>query len=153
MSEWSGEMLDRPEMVAAFASQLRRVLSDQGDWVARIRRDAEAMWKANPPAEYGSFEAWWRHRWVTGPFGEIQDHLEKAATLTFRLEARYRRGRHEIPAARQAAREARQTTALPAAASRQAQPRQVQPRRPEDAPGPFLDLIRGEGQDRKRRPA
>lgn len=155
MSEWSGEMLDRPEMMAAFASQLRRVLSDQGEWVARIRRDAEAMWKANPPEGYSSFEAWWRHRWITGPFAEIQAHLEKAATLTFALEARYRRGRHEIPAARQAAREARQTTALPAAASRQAQPRQVQQRRPEDAPGPFLDLIRGGGdsQDRKRRPA
>ncbi|WP_344458258.1 hypothetical protein, partial [Actinocorallia aurantiaca] len=90
---WSGEMLDDPEMVEAYTMQLRGVLSEHAERVARIRRDAEAMWAANPPAGYSSFEAWWRHRWLTGPFREIQEHLEAAAALTFKLEARYRRGR------------------------------------------------------------
>ncbi|WP_214415637.1 hypothetical protein [Sphaerisporangium fuscum] len=143
--EWSGDMLDRPEMVEAFAAQLRRVLSDQADFVARIRRDAEAMWKANPPDGYGSFEAWWRHRWVRSPFAEIQEHLEKAATLTFRLEARYRRSRHEIPARREAAAQAKQAPALPRGgpAARPAPARAT--RQPDQAPpleGDFLDLIR-----------
>ncbi|RJL20194.1 hypothetical protein D5H75_39800 [Bailinhaonella thermotolerans] len=106
-------MLDRPEMVAAWTAQLRRVLSEQAEYVAKIRRDAEAMWRANPPEGYTSFEAWWRHKWVSAPFGEIQEHLERAAELTFRAEARYRRGRHEIPAARQQAKQARQAPALP----------------------------------------
>lgn len=110
-SEWSGEMLDRPEMVAAFAAQLRRVMSDQAASVHRIRREAEAMWKANPPEGYGSFEAWWRHGRVTAPFAKIQDHLEEAARLTFALEARYRRNRHEIPDRRQAAAQAREEAA------------------------------------------
>ncbi|MFI5526875.1 hypothetical protein [Streptomyces platensis] len=101
--EWSGDMLTKPEMVEAFATQLRGVLKGQGQFVAEIREEAEAMWKANRPEGYSTFEAWWRHRWVVGPFREIQDHLEAAAKLTFDLEARYRRGRHEIPAARQAA--------------------------------------------------
>ncbi|MFI0487531.1 hypothetical protein [Actinomadura sp. 9N215] len=105
--QWSGEMLDSPEMVEAFTTQLRKLLGSHADYVARIRRDAEAMWDANPPAGYSSFEAWWRKRWVKSPLAEIQEHLEKAATLTFQLEARYRRGRHEIPAAKQAARQAK----------------------------------------------
>lgn len=111
-SEWSGDMLDRPEMVAAFAGQLRRALSEYADYVGRIRRDAEALWAENPPAEFGTFEAWWRHHKVTAPFAAIQDHLEAAAKLTFRLEARYRRNRHEIPDRRQAAMEAKQQAAL-----------------------------------------
>ncbi|MFC8223928.1 hypothetical protein ACFUTY_37890 [Streptomyces sp. NPDC057362] len=101
--EWSGDMLTQPEMVEAFATQLRGVLKSQGQFVAEVREEAEAMWKANRPDGYSSFEAWWRHRWVVGPFREIQEHLEAAAKLTFDLEARYRKGRHEIPAARQAA--------------------------------------------------
>lgn len=109
---WSGDMLNRPEMVETFAGQLRSVLSDQAAWVHRIRRDAEAMWKANPPEGYSSFEAWWRHYKVTAPFAKIQDHLEEAARLTFALEARYRRNRHEIPDRRQAAAEAKQQQAL-----------------------------------------
>jgi hypothetical protein len=115
--EWSGVMLNNPPMVEAFTTQLRGILSEQADYVARIRRDAEAMWRENPPPGYSSFEAWWRHRWVTGPFGQIQEHLEKAAELTFRLEARYRRGRHEIPTARQAAAQAKQAPALGSGAS------------------------------------
>ncbi|MGP4030215.1 hypothetical protein [Actinomadura sp. 3N407] len=105
--QWSGEMLDRPEMVEAFSTQLRRVLASHVDYVARIRRDAEAMWDANPPEGYSTFEAWWRARWVKGPLAEIQEHLEAAAALTFKLEARYRKGRHEIPTARQTARQAK----------------------------------------------
>ncbi|MEU0002432.1 hypothetical protein ABZ069_36590 [Streptomyces microflavus] len=101
--EWSGDMLSKPEMVEAFATQLRGVLKSQAQFVADVRQEAEAMWKANRPEGYGSFEAWWRHRWVVGPFREIQEHLEEASKLTFDLEARYRKGRHEIPAARQSA--------------------------------------------------
>ncbi|MFI6512150.1 hypothetical protein ACIBCT_31495 [Streptosporangium sp. NPDC050855] len=144
--EWSGDMLDRPEMMEAFASQLRRALSDQAEFVARIRRDAEAMWKANPPAGYSTFETWWRHRWVTGPFGEIQELLEKAATRTFQLEARYRRGRHEIPAARQAAAQAKQAPELARGigfAARADQVRSVRPRAV-SPDGSFMDMIRGE---------
>ena len=150
--QWSGDMLDHPEMVEAFATQLRRVLAEQAEFVARIRRDAEAMWRANPPQGYGSFEAWWRHRWVAGPFADIQDHIEAAAKLTFHLEARYRRGRHEIPAARQAAAQAKQQAqqqAQQAALTRGANtaagpaPRSAEPRAP--APpqggGDFMDLV------------
>ncbi|MBG0819090.1 hypothetical protein [Planomonospora sp. ID82291] len=149
--EWSGDMLDRPEMVAAFTAQLRRVLSDQADFVARIRRDAEAMWEANPPEGYGTFEAWWRHRWVAGPFAEIQEHIEKAATLTFQLEARYRRNRHEIPATRQAAAHARQQgpqLTRGAGPVDRPTPRRPAGPRPASDDGGFLDLIRAERRDR-----
>lgn len=151
-SEWSGDMLDRPEMMEAFATQLRRSLSDQAERLARIRRDAEAMWEANPPEGYGSFEAWWRHRWVAGPFAAIQDHIEKAATLTFQLEARYRRGRHEIPATRQAAAAAREATAIPQHRTNHAVPGVAA--RPADAPtdappgGDFMSMVRGDGRRR-----
>ena len=106
--QWSGEMLDRPEMVEAFATQLRGVLASHADFLARVRRDAEAMWDANPPEGYSTFEQWWRSRWVKSPLARIQKHLEEAAKLTFQLEARYRKGRHEIPARRLAARQAKQ---------------------------------------------
>ena len=115
-ARWSGEMLDSPEMVSAFSGQLRGMLGEYAEFVARVRRDAEAMWDANPPSGYGTFEAWWRARWVKGPLAEIQEHLEAAAALTFKVESRYRRGRHELPAARQAKRDAKQV------------------RRPQDAP-------------------
>ncbi|MET8145681.1 hypothetical protein ABZU32_35720 [Sphaerisporangium sp. NPDC005288] len=144
--EWSGDMLDRPEMVEAFATQLRRLLSEQAEYVARIRRDAEAMWRANPPEGYGSFEAWWAHRRVASPFAEIQQHIEKAARLTFALEARYRRRRHEIPAARQAAAQARQAPALPRGQAAAGRPGQPRPRRSRPAPAAaedgFMDMIR-----------
>ncbi|GAA4600363.1 hypothetical protein GCM10023194_81470 [Planotetraspora phitsanulokensis] len=143
---WSGDMLDRPELVEAFTAQLRQVLSAQADYVARIRRDAEAMWKANRPEGYSTFEAWWRHRWVTSPFGEIQAHIEKAATLTFELEARYRRGRHEIPAAREAAAQARQVPAIPGP-QRTAQPKSA-PRAADPPSRDFIDLIRDDGRKR-----
>jgi hypothetical protein len=135
--------------VEAFATQLRRVLSDQAEWLAKIRRDAEAMWRANPPTGYGTFEAWWRHLRTTGPFAEIQEHLEKAAVLTFQLEARYRRNRHEIPAARQAVAQAKQAPALtPGRGSAARQPRSEG--QPADPPaGDFMDLIRAKG-GRKR---
>lgn len=142
--EWSGDMLESPAMTEAFASQLRAVLRGQADFVARVRRDAEAMWKANPPAGYGTFEVWWRHRWVTGPFAEIQEHLEKAATLTFELEARYRKGRHEIPAARQAAALAKKNGQQAAAVPPGTPPRPVQAPGAPAAGGGFLDLIRNE---------
>lgn len=146
--EWSGDMLDRPEMVEAFASQLRRAVSEYADYVARIRRDAEAMWKANPPAEYGSFEAWWRHHKVAAPFAKLQEHLEEAAKLTFQLSAQHRRQRHEIPQARQAAVQAKQEAA---ALGRGASPRRPGGGQPYPAPEPrqepddpsFMDMIRG----------
>lgn len=152
--QWSGDMLDQPEMVEAFATQLRRVLAEQAEFVARIRRDAEAMWRANPPQGYGSFEAWWRHRWVAGPFADIQDHIEAAAKLTFHLEARYRRGRHEIPAARLAAAQAKQQAALTRGVSPAGRPApRAEPRAPAPAPAPqdtdFMGLIR----ERRDRPA
>lgn len=152
--EWSGEMLDRPEMVSAFAGQLRRTISEYAEFVARIRRDAEAMWQANPPEGYGSFEAWWRQRWVSHPMRAIQKHLEAAAKETFALEARYRRGRHEIPERR-----AQQRASRPAI-ERAPAPRQVRPGRGEAPPLPrskprgevsFLDLVQGEGQGQGRR--
>ncbi|MFC4122036.1 hypothetical protein [Nonomuraea zeae] len=140
---WSGDMLDRPEMVQAFAAQLRRVLSDQAAFVAQVRRDAEAMWKENPPEGYSSFEAWWRHSRVTSPFAEIQELLETAAKRTFRLAARYEKHRHTIPDARRAAVEAKQQQALPPAEPEQ-QARPPQKRRTK-ADQDFLEMIR---QDR-----
>lgn len=138
--EWSGDMLDRPELVQAWANELRRHLSAYADYVARIRRDAEAMWAETPPAEYGSFEAWWRHGRVTAPFAEIQEHLEKAMKLTHRLEARYRKHRHEIPEARQAATRAKQQQALPAAEPEK--PARQPQKRPTRADQDFLSMIR-----------
>ncbi|MFD4050163.1 hypothetical protein ACFWSF_32215 [Streptomyces sp. NPDC058611] len=141
--EWSGDMLNRPEMVEAFATQLRGVLKSQASFVSEVRHEAEAMWKANRPEGYGSFEAWWRHRWVVGPFAEIQQHLEDAAALTFQLEARYRKGRHEIPAARQAAalekKEAKQAPQV--AAGRAAPPKPVNPPTAGAGARDFLELV------------
>ncbi|MEU8347702.1 hypothetical protein ACFY2Y_16595 [Janibacter hoylei] len=146
--QWSGDMLDRPEMVEAFTAQLRKLLGSHADYVARIRRDAEAMWDANPPAGYSTFEAWWRARWVKGPLAEIQEHLEKAAALTFKLEARYRRGRHEIPAARQAAKQPK----APELGSgrfgdrtRSAGTRPAAPAAPDEG-GDFMDLVQRSGE-------
>ncbi|MFI6498712.1 hypothetical protein [Nonomuraea typhae] len=158
-AEWSGDMLDRPEMVEAWSAQLRSALTGYVDYVARIRRDAEAMWAENPPPEYGSFEAWWRHHKVSAPFAQLQEHLEEAAKLTFRLEARYRRNYHEIPDKRQATAQAKQlaqhAAALPEAerAGRE-RPRPAQPREPHPAGrdgggGDFMDLIRREGNGRR----
>lgn len=150
--QWSGEMLDRPEMVQAFAAQLRRMLSENAAFVQAIRRDAEAMWDANPPEGYSSFERWWRAKWVKSPMGEIQEHLEEAAKLTFKLEARYRKGRHEIPAARLAARQKTQVE-RPALGSGQFGRRSTPssfgsgasgppPQGGPDGGGDFLDLVR-----------
>ncbi|MFB8044165.1 hypothetical protein ACFC8F_23125 [Streptomyces hydrogenans] len=139
--EWSGDMLTAPELVEAFSTQLRGVLKAQASFVAEVRQEAEAMWKANRPEGYGSFEAWWRHRWVCGPLREIQDHLETASKLTFELEARYRKGRHELPAARQAAalakKDAKQLTATGQAAA---------PPRPSAPPKPVAQTSAG-GRD------
>jgi hypothetical protein len=153
--QWTGDMLDRPEMVEAFSGQLRASLAEYVDYVARIRRDAEAMWAANPPEGYGTFEAWWRHHRVTGPFAKLQEHLEEAVKLTFQLAAQHRKQRHELPAARKAKQEA-------AALAREAAPRRPigggQPYpTPKTRPasrdgGDFLELIRNP-DDRKRRPA
>ncbi|MFF7954175.1 hypothetical protein [Streptomyces griseorubiginosus] len=146
--EWSGDMLTKPEMVEAFATQLRGVLKHQAAFVEDVRQEAEAMWKANRPEGYSSFEAWWRHRWVVGPFREIQEHLEAAAAKTFELEARYRKGRHEIPAARQAAalekKNAKQAPAV-SAGSGAVPPKPVSPPSASaPAGGPFLDLVHRE---------
>ncbi|MGI5273123.1 hypothetical protein ACQEUU_37765 [Nonomuraea sp. CA-218870] len=142
-SEWSGDMLDRPEMVEAFAAQLRRAMSEYADYVARIRRDAEAMWRENPPAEYSTFEAWWRHHKVTAPFAEIQQHLEAAAALTFRLEARYRRHRHEIPDRRQAEARRREQRALDGGQEPAPSPRPAARAAEESS---FLDMIQRGGR-------
>jgi hypothetical protein len=145
--EWSGDMLTKPEMVEAFATQLRGVLKHQAAFVEDVRQEAEAMWKANRPEGYSSFEAWWRHRWVVGPFREIQDLLEEASAKTFELEARYRKGRHEIPAARQAAalekKNARQAPAV-AAGRGTVPPKPVEAPTAAPAGGPFLDLVHRE---------
>ncbi|MER7126716.1 hypothetical protein [Micrococcus luteus] len=152
--QWSGEMLDRPEMVEAWAAQLRRALTEYVDYVSRIRRDAEAMWKANPPEGYGSFEAWWRHYKVTAPFAKIQHHLEEAVKLTFEAAAQHRRQRHDLPATRQAAAQARQQQALTRGttntASRPAPPRAAEPRAPAapQGSGDFMDLIRSDRRNR-----
>ncbi|MFF4417459.1 hypothetical protein ACFYY8_33460 [Streptosporangium sp. NPDC001559] len=144
-SGWSGEMLDRPEMVEAFSTQLRGGLAQYVDYVARIRRDAEAMWRANPPSEYGSFEAWWRHHRTCAPFAKLQEHLEEAVKLTFELAAQHRRQRHEIPAARAEAKQAaaQQQAALTrgSAPARRPAPR-AEPRAPAPAETDFMDLIR-----------
>ncbi|MCG6496640.1 hypothetical protein [Kitasatospora sp. A2-31] len=156
---WSGDMLASPEMVQAFSAQLRDVINAQAEFVARVRRDAEAMWKANPPEGYSSFEAWWRHRQTVSPFAEIQRHLEKAGELTFALEAGYRRNRHEVPAAKQAAalekKRAKEAAAIAAAAPG---PRPVPAPAPRPAAAPaagrstsgaaFLDLVHGTGEER-----
>ena len=148
--QWAGDMLNRPEVVAAFAAQLRRSLGSYAEFVAAIRRDAEAMWKANPPEGYSSFEGWWRARWVRGPLRDIQDHLEQAAAATHALEARYRRGRHEIPAARQAAAASKkQPPALGNAARRTVGPGQAPPGsfgkgEGSEQGGDFMGLVRGE---------
>ncbi|MCX4482241.1 hypothetical protein OOK44_38480 [Streptomyces cellulosae] len=141
--EWSGDMLSKPEMVDAFATQLRGVLKTQAAFVADVRQEAEAMWKANRPEGYSSFEAWWRHRWVVGPFREIQEHLEEAAKLTFELEARYRKGRHEIPARKQAAAlEKKNAKAQVGAGSAAVPPKPVEPPTAgAGAPHDFLSLV------------
>src|SRR5690606_10425664 len=51
---WRGEMLRSPELVEAFAGQLRRVLDDLERLVDHVRRDAEPMWRENMPAEYSA---------------------------------------------------------------------------------------------------
>jgi hypothetical protein len=149
--EWTGDMLDKPEVVAAFAVQVRRNINSMAEFIAVIRRDAEAMWQANPPEGYGSFEAWWRHRWVRGPLREIQEHLEKAADLTHALEARYRRGRHDIPAARLAAAASKQghPALRPGAAGRngssvvwEAQAEPYDAPHEDSAGTDFMDLVR-----------
>lgn len=157
-STWSGDMLDSPEMVEAFSGQLRTSLAEYVDYVARIRRDAEAMWRANPPEGYGSFEAWWRHHKVTAPFAKLQEHLEEAVKLTFDLAAQHRRQRHELPAARKAAAEARQEAAALSRGSAAA-PRRVsggggqpyprpRPVTPADQDGSFLDMVRRDRNER-----
>ncbi|MEO3892205.1 hypothetical protein [Nonomuraea sp. B5E05] len=145
---WSGDMLDSPEMVEAFSGQLRAALAEYVDYVARIRRDAEAMWRANPPAEFGTFEAWWRHHKVTAPFAKLQEHLEAAVKLTFEVAAQHRRQRFELPAARKAAAEARQEAAAISRGS--AVPRRLsgggqpypKPRPAAEEDGSFLDMVR-----------
>lgn len=138
--QWTGDKLDRPENVALFAAQLRRNINGYAELVAAVRRDAEAMWHANPPEGYSTFEAWWRERWVRGPLREIQEHLEKAAALTHALEARYRRGRHEIPAARQAAASGRSRQPAVGPAPRAPQRPQAVPA-PEPPTSNFMDMV------------
>lgn len=150
--EWEGEMLDRPEMVSAFAGQLRRILREYAEFVRRIRVDAEALWKENPPEGCSSFEAWWRHLWLCHPMRSIQHHLEAAAKETFALEARYQKARRDIPAKRQAKRAG---ASYGAVTGRVVTGRTTPPpvtRRDEPPPianpdGPsFLDIIRGGGE-------
>lgn len=153
--QWSGELLHSPEMVEAFATQLRGLLGEHADYVARIRRDAEAMWAANPPEGYSSFEGWYRERWVRSPLAKIQRHLEEAAAETFRLEARFRKGRHELPAVRQAKREAKAAAKSPQVTAPQAQAelgsgqfgrRSTGPSAaPAPASGEFIDLVKRNG--------
>ncbi|MFD1547046.1 hypothetical protein [Nonomuraea guangzhouensis] len=152
---WAGDSLNRIEMVQSFTGQLRQHLSAYAAFVGAMRRDAEAMWKANPPEEYGTFEAWWRHQQVAGPFAEIQEHIEAAAKLTFKLEARYRRNRHEIPDRRQAAAEAKEQAALtrgdnPAIGPPPRQQGRAAPRTQPEQEASFMDMVQ---RGNKRRSA
>lgn len=97
MTRWNGDMLDRPEMVAAFSSQLRTLLREYAELLGNVGRDAEAMWAENPPPEYGRLEAWWRHLATRRPLRRMQRDLEDAIRQTYALEARYRRNYHQIP--------------------------------------------------------
>ncbi|MEQ4725052.1 hypothetical protein [Nonomuraea sp. B19D2] len=87
----------------------------------------------------------------TAPFAKLQEHLEAAVKLTFEVAAQHRRQRHELPAARKAAAEARQEaaalsrgTATPRRLSGGGQPypkpRPAAPAADED--GSFLDMVR-----------
>jgi len=144
---WRGEMLRSPELVEAFAGQLRRVLDDVERLVAHVRRDAEPMWRENMPAEYSAIEAALKCRKLTKPLREIQHHLDAAIEQTFALEARYRRIMHEIPQQR-----AQERTAGHNRLDRGPQHQPITPGRPrpaQDAPDEqqggevsFLDLVR-----------
>lgn len=149
---WTGEMLDSPEKMDAYTAQLRAHLAHYVTSVADVYRDADAMWKANPPAEYGACAAWWNHRQVTGPFAAILKHLEEAMRLTFKVEAEYRRRFHETPEAmRREAAAKRQQAAIaggppPALGSGNYGGRNQQPaqRPPGGQPAPgasFMDLV------------
>lgn len=148
---WEGEMLDNPEMMAAFAAQLRAALRDYAAYVDRVRRDAEAMWKANPPKGYSSFEAWWRHRQVAKPFRRIQQFLEAAEQETFPLEANHRRWRHEVPAERLASRGHHKALTSGASTARPAvsapRPEQTEP---DTEPVDFLTLLKQQQHGRRR---
>lgn len=109
---WSGELLNSSKAVEIYTKFLRDAINELAVQVAEMRRGAEAMWKANPPEGYNTYQAWWRHLWVTSPFADIQEHLEKAAERTFTLETRYRKGRHEIPDAKLAAARAKLAAAV-----------------------------------------
>ncbi|NAS22503.1 hypothetical protein GT755_12500 [Herbidospora sp. NEAU-GS84] len=152
MNKWSGDMLKSPEAVATLTAQIRRALTEYADYIAGIRREAEAMWEANPPEEYGSAEAGWRHRRTVAAFRDIQGFMEDAARATFQLEARYRRNYHEVPARRRAAKEARVSRRL-ALPQSPAQPARSSSSRPSARPAArpaadesFLDLIQKKGR-------
>jgi hypothetical protein len=102
-NQWRGEMLVTPENMEALSGQLRVLIADISEFIGPIRTDAEAMWKANPPEEYGRIEAAVRHRKLASKFRELQEHLEKARTLTFELAAQYRKQRHDVPERKAAA--------------------------------------------------
>ncbi|WP_289009553.1 hypothetical protein [uncultured Thermomonospora sp.] len=145
---WRGEMLRSPELVEAFAGQLRRVLDDVERLVAHVRRDAEPMWRENMPAEYSAIEAALKRRKLTKPLREIQRHLDAAIEQTFALDARYRRIMHEIPQERRTGRMEleRGTQRRPITPGR---PRPVQRasdtpehQQPEATEVSFLDLVR-----------
>src|SRR5690606_1054109 len=144
---WRGEMLRSPELVEAFAGQLRRVLDDVERLVAHVRRDAEPMWREDMPAEDRAIEAALKCRKMTKPLRQIQHHLDAAIEQTFALEARYRRIMHEIPQQR-----AQERTAGHNRLDRGPQHQPITPGRPrpaQDAPDEqqggevsFLDLVR-----------
>lgn len=106
-SEWSGDMLKQPEVVEAFTTQVRHAVNDILIPLSNVRREAEAMWRANPPDGYNSVEAWWHNSRLTSRFAALQEALEKAAALTFELEHDYRERRHERPAAKEAVKSAK----------------------------------------------
>jgi len=143
---WNGEMLSTPEAVEVFAAQLRAKLRPFEDLIRHVRRDAEAMWRETPPAEYGPFEARRKQKWMSAPLRDIENALRDAIEATQALPARYRRARVEIPEARRA--KGAPTPALgPGAARRTAPPRPAaapsRPAQPRRAAGrTFLDSLR-----------
>ncbi|HLU97047.1 MAG TPA: hypothetical protein VKZ89_09440 [Thermobifida alba] len=150
-ARWTGDMLNSPEKVAIFAEQIRRLLREYVQLVSLVRGEAEAMWEANLPKEYGALEALLRHRQVAKPFSGLQKDLERAVRRTFELEARYRRVYHEIPDERRAARGHHKALTSGASTARPAvsapRPEQTEP---DTEPVDFLTLLKQQQHGRRR---
>ncbi|MEU4235376.1 hypothetical protein AB0F17_64845 [Nonomuraea sp. NPDC026600] len=148
-NRWRGEMLVTPENMDALSGQIRALIADLSEFIGPIRMDAEAMWRANPPEEYGRIEAAVRHHKLVSKFAKLQEHLEEARKLTFEVAAQYRKQRHDVPARKAEAAEIKREAALnrgPAAprhlSGGQPYPRPRPASRPgDDDGGSFMDRV------------